>query len=747
MEPAPKKSTKSGGVLLGVALVLTALPRGVALWDQGIFPEATDLWGFVADGVVGLWVGLLLMGLHRWKPWAAASVAAPWAVLGFLAAEHVRVLGVWPDARHSGMLGETTFVLGSVLRPAHPGWMWATATLAFVVVWRMDRLRACRTIQRGLLTAGAATFLLIVAPAPDAARGWRSTHYVSENLGRLWSDRIAGDGLAAAQDIAIGESHRQRVDAWFRTDLDGERLTAPPDEKLPNVLMIVVESLGSDRIGPIHGQAHDPREAPHLSALAERSLFVPRFVNQQRQTNRGTYALLSGALPLLQKSTPRMSVFASLPERPYLPAVLSGHGYRTAYLQSADLAFMGKAPFLEAAGFGEVLSAAEVRPARASSAWGVDDVTLMDETLRWIDAAEREALQPDANNEAEDLPAGRPWFLTVVTAGTHHPYMIPNSFAWLPGETEDHRAFRYADSAIGHLVAGLDAREAWRDTLVIITSDETGVTADRGRIPHPISEAWGVFMAAVPGGETGPIDGLYAQGDVALSVLDALGLAEASPPFPGRSVFRYYDTPRELPFANVYRRQIGVFGADGSVEIYGEHFNPIARFIPAITSESDYRHFSDLRQDEDAADHDFAARPLLAALALRQSAGQSDRGGESRTFVPAGRYTVVPSADPERGGLLIHGQYFYGPAHSQVRVEVALTPDADADVSRIELAFLDLTVPLERDQDGRYFADHAVSLERAWSSFDVALRVYTEDVSPVDVEVERARITITPLVP
>ncbi|MEM7626838.1 MAG: LTA synthase family protein [Planctomycetota bacterium] len=726
----------AGHLFFTVAVLLTLVPRCVAWIDVEAKMYRADVWGIASDIVVGLWVGLILIGLHRFKSWAGAAGAAVWVVLGFLAAEHVRVLGAWPDVRQAGMLAESTFVLGSLLRPTHWEWMLLTAVAAAAVVWMIKDVRYGQASRRALLTAAVGTLALAVAPSPGPADGWRGTNYITENFGRLWRDRAGEDGLTVARGIAIDDSHRRRVDRWLMTDLDGARLTTPPPtERRPNVLLLVIEGLGSDRIAPIHGQPHDPHEAPYLAALCERSLYVPRFVNQQRQTNRGTYALFSGALPLLQKNTPRMSVFASLPDRPYLPGVLSNHGYRTAYLQSSDLAFMGKGPFLRAAGFQEVPTTLGARPARASSGWGVDDVTLMDEALAWIDAA-REA-------EATGARPDQPWFLTVLTVGTHHPYILPEDFEALSGETEEQRAFRYADLAVGHLMKGLDRRGVWSDTLVIVTSDETGFTQDRGRVPHGISEAWGVFMAVSPGGEVGPIDGLFGQSDVALSVLDYLGLAEPSSAFGGRSIFRDYATPRELPFANVYRRQIGVFLADGGVELFGEHFNPIARYLPAPSSGR--QGFTALVQDDSATARDFMSRPVLADLTLRQAGGGAGRVPRPLVFIPPGPHTVTPLPAPRRGGTLTKGQYFYAPPDSWVRVQVALTADPEAIVDRIELRFLDFTVPLERDGGGRYTADRTVSLQRTLGSFDVVLRAFTEDQSPVTLNIERAEITVTPL--
>lgn len=722
----------AGHILMTIVVLLTAAPRCLALVEIEAKILKSELWGFATDFVVGIWVGLLFLVLHRWKPWVAAVAAGGWAVLGILAAEHLRALGAWPDIRHAEMLGSSTFVMGSLLQPAYLGWMLLAAILGSIAVILVRNIRYVEAGRRALLTALVGTLILLVFP-PDPADGWRGKHFIPENLGRLWQDRVGEDGLAAAQDISIGESHRRRVDAWFRRDLEGERLTTVP-ERLPNVLLVVVESLGSERIGSIHGLPYDPREAPHLSTLAEQHLFVPCFINQQRQTNRGTYALMSGTLPLLQKSSPRMSIFSSLPDRPYLPAVLAQHGYRTAYLQSADLSFMGKKPFLHAAGFAEVSSAMDVRPARAASSWGVDDVTLMDEALRWVDEAEQEKVK---HNAVES-----PWFLTVLTVGTHHPHTIPDDFKALPGESENGRAFRYADVAIGRLMAGLDERDAWDNTLLLITSDETGVSSKPDLIRPEISETWGVFIAAVPGENSyGAIEGLYGQSDVALSVLDYLGLGESGPTFYGRSIFRRYTTPRELPFANVYRRQMGIFLADGGVELYGEHFNPIAKF--QTSDQGKGMGLARLKRDDDARDHDFLGFPVLADLVIRQR--EAIQENKPMVFLPPGRYAVVPPADYQRGAALTRAQFFYSPRESSVTVEVALRAEDIEAIEKIELHCLDIKAQLTLEEDGYYRARRTIIVERAQSSFQIRLRVYTKNQQPIDIEVDKAEFTIRPI--
>lgn len=726
----------AGHILITTAVLVALAARSVVLVDYDAKLYRAEFWGFGSDLMVGLWVGLLIVALHRWKPTAAAAGMVGWAVLSFLAAEHVRALGAWPDVRLVGMLGDPTFVVGSVLRPAHPFWMAGVALVAGVVVWWVRGLRFGQASRRGLVAAGVVTLAWLLVPAPDDARfGWRGTHFVPENLARLGAERLGPDVLTIAESFPIDEGQRRQVDAWFRADLTGQRLVPPADPaRRPNVLLVIIEGLGGDRLGPVPGQPFDPDESPRLAELSNRGFVVPGFISQQRRTNAGLYSMFSGAAPLLQPGTPRMSIFASLPPRRYLPDVLAGHGYRTAYLQSANLRFMAKEPFLYAAGFAEVISADLVRPARAANKWGVDDVTLMEQALGWIDRAQ---------TDADAADGGSPWFLTVLTAGSHHPYLVPEDFPARPGEDLNAQAFRYADHALGSLIDGLEARGLTQDTLVIVTSDEVNYPRDRGRMPWALGEFWGVFIALCPDGSSGVQPGLFGRADTALSVLDYLGLAEVGPPLPGRSVFRDYDTPRALPASTSYRQWMALFSEDGTVDVFTDRFAPVARYVPRPTDTR--RGFAALVRDPSGAGPGDASRALLAELTRRQRGhvvGLTDR---PLTLMPAGRYTVTPDPDPERGGILTYGHHLVCPRDTLTRVELTFRADPADRLARSEIVLGGFYVPAERTADGRFTAKRTVVLPGRPKPLDFHIRVFTADQQPIDIEIEHAQITFLPL--
>ena len=143
------------------------------------------------------------------------------------------------------------------------------------------------------------------------------------------------------------------------------------------------------------------------------------------------------------------------------------------------------------------------------------------------------------------------WFLTLLNAGTHHPFVVPPSYE-SPDRTAVRRAFSYLDGALMSFFHALDARGLRDDTLILITSDES--RGDFGELSDGtaalLSENWGFLVAMLPERERRVVGEPFAQSDVALSVVDYLGIDRADLDFFGRSVFRAYDRGRVLFYGN-----------------------------------------------------------------------------------------------------------------------------------------------------------------------------------------------------
>ena len=458
-------------------------------------------------------------------------------------------------------------------------------------------------------------------------------------------------------------------------------------------------------------------------------MYAPSFVNQQRRTNRGTYALLAGDYPMLRGRTPKMSGFSALPPRRYLPGVLRDAGYRTAYLQSATLSFMSKEPFLRTAGFDQVLSAEHVRPARAHGGWGIDDRTLFEEAFRKIVELEK---------------TGGPWMLTVLTAGTHHPYreLVPESFKRLKKENDEERAYRYADESAAWLVDELERSGRLRNTLVIVTSDESfDARRNQDQLPRELGQHWGVFIALPPTGESGPIEGVYGQSDLALSVADYLGLNGAAEHFTGRSLFRRYDAPRDLPIGQIYARRVGLFDADGYVHFFTQDMEPVTSYRVGP------RPFMQFWANDEPIEH--PGRGVLAELLRRQDKQTTIQPGQPIDLLTAGTRSIYVGPD---GVSLAGWQAFSCEEDAVLHIDLDLSITGSTAPAKIWCR-----VAMAHEEEGQ-----AVTLDpiepgssSQWRlryrtgqperGFRIGLHLETDEPATLDLKVNRATLRIVPV--
>ncbi len=114
----------------------------------------------------------------------------------------------------------------------------------------------------------------------------------------------------------------------------------------------------------------------------------------------------------------------------------------------------------------------------------------------------------------------KPWMLTLLTVGTHQPYSAPADYlARYPSAKQ--AAVAYLDDAIDAFLADLEKQGVLRDTLVVLTSDEShGVDQVR------LASAWGFNPVLAPEQRAAlpPIkSGVYGHVDLAASVLDYFG--------------------------------------------------------------------------------------------------------------------------------------------------------------------------------------------------------------------------------
>lgn len=307
-----------------------------------------------------------------------------------------------------------------------------------------------------------------------------------------------------------------------------------------NVLVIVLEGIPGAYISGVRDyfdlESGDQKQTdrffmPFLSDIAQRGQITPSFVTHNSQTMRGLYSILCGDYSKLRALTPKSIEYVALSasQRPAcLPQILRQSGYRTVYMQGAPLGFMGKDQFMPAAGFSDVYGKEYFQEESGKNGWGVSDSTLFDHALKKM-----KALQQD----------GGPWFLTLLTVGTHHPYDVSDEEVQLYPNRKL-AAVAKLDRDVNRFMRAMEQSGFYNETLVVITSDESHYVPG-----HPYGGNWGLNIALAKDIPPRIKHGEYGLIDTSASILDYLGKWRSPTHLLGRSVFREYEAEREILFS------------------------------------------------------------------------------------------------------------------------------------------------------------------------------------------------------
>jgi phosphoglycerol transferase MdoB-like AlkP superfamily enzyme len=642
-----------------------------------------DLRGLVSDLLVALLVYACAYWLCRRSRAGGALLVMAWCLLNIGNYEHIATLGASADIRNVAYLFDPTFFLGSVLSPSSPGLALAVGGITAGLLLVSFRLPQKKTAVWPVAAAGALGLLiLLLVPLSSSLLSWRQANFVDENLHQLFGNN-SESSLASMSAV-----DRERLQALYARDLSGIPIVEPSGGK-PNVLLLILEGISGvhlESLARVHGVG-GTIAMPELDLIAKSNLSYSTFISHNRQTNRGEYAILCGDMPALVNAEPKMTQALSAQDIDCLPSVLRRAGYTTVYLQAAPIGFMSKDSFMPRAGFDEVHGEQWFRRSYARNQWGIDDLAFLQQSTARIARLQKE---------------GSPWFLTLLTVGTHHPYIVPGEY----GAPTFPDAARYLDTAVAQFIEKISAMGVLEDTLIIITSDESvGITGYRGSAAHTeerrpddvtdkLADIWGLLIAITPERDNRRVDEAFAQIDIATSILDYLGLAGVSNSFIGRSVFRRYDSGRPIAFGNLYKKFVGVVDAKGflhfcSQELYAgcEHYVPPESAL-----------FSPLREPG-VADPDAVALLASVVAASADPALMEQVYSEQR---PATR-TMAITHDPlvrvrDTPGtyVLFGGQYLTTAPHSKISVEMDVVLQGSP-------GSLQLAILLQSDQ-GKHFS-------------------------------------------
>lgn len=303
----------------------------------------------------------------------------------------------------------------------------------------------------------------------------------------------------------------------FLTDAPGEwrrfAASSRPQQNW-NVIQIVVESLGSELLGP---------NTPNLNRIIPQSLFLSNLRATGTRTVRGIEALTLSLPP-----TPG----ASIVRRPgceglfTIGTVFRQHSYDASFIYGGYGYFDNMNAFFGGNGFRIVDR--NTLPSKAitfTTAWGVCDEDLFNASLREADTCFREH---------------RPFYQFVLTTSNHRPYAYPQGKVSIASGSGRAGAVQYTDYALGDFLKKASQKSWFKNTVFVITGDHTSGAAGKTDLPPSRYLIPGILYS--PGNiAPGRIDTLCSQIDIAPTLFDLMGWSYASKFF-GRSVL---DMPRE----------------------------------------------------------------------------------------------------------------------------------------------------------------------------------------------------------
>ncbi len=325
---------------------------------------------------------------------------------------YVRELGhIWPSLRDSGMLRWGVLEMSLCLLTL----LWAQHALRV----RFDKGAFKRTLTAWPAIGFFSACLLggvIVLGAPHVIKiglGAADITPVSSILRDLGRGAAQPTGQTA---ITRGEMESLRHFLGNPEPLDDFSPSRPLCTGAPgtgvsamgnghSVILLILESIGRKQF---EIEVDGLPIMPHLQRIARENLYFENFFPAGEGSLQAMFPLFTGIIP---ETAVKYSQLEFLPDLKGFPSVLTQHGYRTAYLHGGDLGFEKQRLILRRVGFQEIMEY-DPNSKRTKYGWGYSDGDMLGQLRDWVKAHRKN------NRDA-------PYFTTLYTLSTHHPYTLP----------------------------------------------------------------------------------------------------------------------------------------------------------------------------------------------------------------------------------------------------------------------------------------------------------------------------------
>lgn len=313
-----------------------------------------------------------------------------------------------------------------------------------------------------------------------------------------------------------------------------------------NIILFIYESTARNVTSIDPANRTQPETTPFLRQLADEGFEAPDAYTAASHSSKSLVGMLCGQHPYpLLRDRIEISVFLNT----CLPQALAEGGYRTGFFQAPDLEYEHREFMTRLMGFQTV-----------DGGLRIDQTGF--ERVNYLGYEDRIVLKPAVNWVKQSAD---PYFLTIMTGTTHHPYGSPGH----PIEDGSHPppevgkglqeiARRYVDAFFRDLVSSIDAEHGLENTVIIALGDHGDAFGENGlnhhsfvpydNVTHIPLVVWGpdvltperLGRPAVPGSQ---LTGLRHSTDIMPTLLSLLGWGWPEGSLPGRPLFELEGHP------------------------------------------------------------------------------------------------------------------------------------------------------------------------------------------------------------
>ncbi len=224
--------------------------------------------------------------------------------------------------------------------------------------------------------------------------------------------------------------------------------------KSKNVVLIILESFAKEHVGFLNnGKGY----TPFLDSLMQESYVFTNAFSSGNRSIESLPSIFSGIPPLM--NTAYIISNYSENKMDALPDILKKQGYGTSFYHGGENGTMGFSGFAATAGIENYYGKDDypLNNAAESSAWGIYD-------------------EPYLHYFANELNKKKePFFSTLFTLSSHHPYKLPKQYIgqFPEGELPIHKTIGYTDYSLKQFFESVKNTDWFKNTLFVFTADHS----------------------------------------------------------------------------------------------------------------------------------------------------------------------------------------------------------------------------------------------------------------------------------